>query len=133
MTKYFYVVDHGGESCGHQHADLTGGTLARCAATARKRAPKGWRPDVWVCNDDGSHARAPREARAALANVLPARGAGRPAGQKPRIEQASPLYARLSVAERARYEALARAAGVPDLGAWALALMEREAARSDAA
>jgi hypothetical protein len=63
-----------------------------------------------------------------LRAFLPSRGRGRPAGQTPRVEQASPLYARLSVTDRARFEAVARARGYDDLGKWAVALMEAAAA-----
>lgn len=127
MMRHYYIVRHDGESCGHRHSEITGGTLVRCAAAARKLAPAGWRVDLWEVDEAGNHNRAPREAREALANALPSRGSGRRAGLAPRIEQASPLYARLSKAERERYEKVAAEAGVPDLGKFALVLLERAA------
>jgi hypothetical protein len=132
MTKYYYVMSHSGETCGHCHSDLQGKTLRRCAAAFRRVAPEGWTPDLWTVDDTGTHARAPRALRDALARELPSRGPGTWERTTPRIEQASPLYRRLSVPERQRYQALASAAGIPDLGEYALALFEREAAKADA-
>lgn len=126
---YYYVVSHAGAPCGHRHADLAGQTLIRCAAAARRSAPDGWKPDLWIVNEAGENVRASRPMREALAAALPSRGSGTWKRETPRTEQASPLYHRLSVPERQRYQALADAAGIPDLGDYALALFEREAAR----
>lgn len=132
MTKYYYVMSHSGETCGHRHSDLQGKTLRRCAAAFRRAAPENWTPDLWTVDDTGTHIRAPRAAREALAAALPSRGPGTWERATPRIEQASPLYRRLSVPERQRYQALADAAGIHDLGDYALALLEREAAKAHA-
>lgn len=117
---HYYVLLPSGQTCGHIHREINRG-LSRCwGAKPRHRV---------VCvSDVGRHDPLTAAALAPLRAFLPTRGRGRPAGQTPRVEQASPLYARLSTAERTRFEAIATAAGFPDLGTWALALMEREAA-----
>lgn len=122
MAKYYYVTQrHVPGSCRHAHRDL-GPAVAKC-----------WRGvgQVWEVRDDGHHVQLQGPQLEPLRAFFSTRGRGRPAGQTPRIEQATALYARLSVAERARYQALADAAGIPDLGRYAVSLMERAAQDTD--
>jgi hypothetical protein len=117
---YYYVVDVAGQTCGHTHRDM-GLSLAKCWRKAGKA-----RARVWQCTsrDGGTHTVVPSASLAPLRALLPSREPGRPAGQTTLTEQGKPLYVRLSVAERERYEGLARAAGM-ELGPWVLSLMEK--------
>jgi hypothetical protein len=122
VAKYYYVTQrHVAGSCGHAHREL-GPPVAKC-----------WRGvgQVWEVRDDGHHVQLQGGQLEPLRAFFSTRGPGRPAGQTPRIEQASPLYARLSVPERQRYESVAKAAGM-ELGAFALHLLERAASEQDA-
>lgn len=124
MAEYYYVVSKG-RPCGHQHRTV-GGELAKCWKQHQKgTVGKAYVPQLWKVDADGNHAAVPRaRAAEAVGPLLPTRKPGRPAGQKPRIPPATPLYVRLSADQRQRYEAAAAAAGFPDLGKYAVALME---------
>lgn len=124
MYGYYYVVGRAGESCGHHHQDLAA-KVAKC----RQRAGAG--AHVWECDSVGRHRTLPAAALEPLRAFAPTRGRGRPAGQAPLTEQGKPLYARLSVAERQRFDAVAKRHDM-ELGEYALFLLEA-AAQQEAA
>lgn len=115
----YYVVLPSGMTCGHVHVAMNKG-LARCWSAIPGRR-------VIAVSDIGEHRPLTAVQIAPLRAFLSLRGRGRPAGQTPLVAQASPLYARLSVDARARFEAAARSSGYDDLGKWAVALMEAAA------
>lgn len=115
---HYFVVSPGGEACGHRHRSM-GARLAECWRTRGKG-------QVWYVNHEGAEIALSAAALGPLRALLPTRGPGRPVSRVPLTEQGRPLYTRLSVTERARFEAAALVSGV-DLGTWVVTLMEREA------
>lgn len=128
-TAYYYILSPEGDSCGHRHGAIDAPALRRCA-----RVFHGGVPVVWHVDAKGIHARVPRSQLAQAGLLAPPGKPGPKPGAKPRVEQASPLYHRLSADQRARFERVAKRHGM-ELGAYALFLLEHAAqveAESDA-
>lgn len=117
---HYFVVNGAGQPCGHTHRDM-GPRLAACWRKAGKATSA-----VRYRDSQGNEGTLADSALAPVRALLPTRPVGRPPSVDPVVVQGKPLYLRLSVDERARFDALAKGAGV-ELGQWAKGLMEAAA------